>query len=120
MVVVLLFVDLKIQLFIEKLLFFQLKINAFPIFFQGWETLVNNMLFNSLDYLLFLPTVFLLYWFIFTKLRWQNLFIVIASYTFYGWWDTSFLFLIAFTTLCSYLSGLGIEKLKVKECKWGG
>jgi hypothetical protein len=42
MVVVLLFVDLKIQLFIEKLLFFQLKINAFPIFFQGWETLVIN------------------------------------------------------------------------------
>jgi hypothetical protein len=41
MVVVLLFVDLKIQLFIEKLLFFQLKINAFPIFFQGWETLVT-------------------------------------------------------------------------------
>jgi hypothetical protein len=39
MVVVLLFVDLKIQLFIEKLLFFQLNINAFPIFFQGWETL---------------------------------------------------------------------------------
>jgi hypothetical protein len=42
MVVVLLFVDLKIQLFIEKLLFFKLKINAFPIFFQGWETLVSN------------------------------------------------------------------------------
>jgi hypothetical protein len=41
MVVVLLFVDLKIQLFIEKLLFFQLNINAFPIFFQGWETLVR-------------------------------------------------------------------------------
>jgi hypothetical protein len=35
MVVVLLFVDLKIQLFIEKLLFFQLKINIFPIFFKG-------------------------------------------------------------------------------------
>jgi hypothetical protein len=43
MVVVLLFVDLKIQLFIEKLLFFQLKINAFPIFFQGWETLVIHI-----------------------------------------------------------------------------
>jgi DNA-damage-inducible protein D len=47
MVVVLLFVDLKIQLFIEKLLFFQLKINAFPIFFQGWETLVIKTLMKS-------------------------------------------------------------------------
>jgi hypothetical protein len=46
MVVVLLFVDLKIQLFIEKLLFFQLKINAFPIFFQGWETLEVNIWLN--------------------------------------------------------------------------
>lgn len=70
------------------------------------------MLFNSFEYLLFLPTVFLLYWFVFKSLRWQNLLVVMASYIFYGWWDWRFLILIAFTTLCSYLSGLEIERRK--------
>ena len=64
------------------------------------------MLFNSFEYLLFLPIVFCLYWFVFKSLRWQNLFIVIASYIFYGSWDYRFLLLIAFTTLCSYATGL--------------
>ncbi len=67
------------------------------------------MLFNSYQFLLFLPIVFLLYWFVFKGRRWQNLLIVIASYVFYGWWDWRFLLLIAFTTLCSYGSGLLIE-----------
>ena len=70
------------------------------------------MLFNSFEYLLFLPIVFLLYWFVFRKLRWQNLLVVVASYVFYGWWDWRFLILIAFTTLCSYLSGLQIERCR--------
>jgi D-alanyl-lipoteichoic acid acyltransferase DltB (MBOAT superfamily) len=39
----------------------------------------------------------------------QNVFIIVASYLFYGWWDWRFLLLIAATTLCSYLSGIGIE-----------
>jgi D-alanyl-lipoteichoic acid acyltransferase DltB (MBOAT superfamily) len=79
------------------------------------------MLFNSLEYLVFLPIVFILYWFVFTKLRWQNLLVVIASYVFYGWWNRTFLLLIAFTTLCSYASGLGIEcAVKVNKCKSGG
>lgn len=68
------------------------------------------MLFNSIEYLLFLPIVFLLYWFVFKPVRLQNLFIVAASYLFYGWWDWRFLLLIAFTTMCSYLSGILIEK----------
>lgn len=67
------------------------------------------MLFNSFEFLLFLPIVFLLYWFVFRSLRWQNLLVVVASYVFYGWWDWRFLFLIAFTSLCSYGSGLLIE-----------
>ena len=67
------------------------------------------MLFNSLEFLLFLPIVFLFYWFIFRARRWQNLLIVIASYIFYGWWDWRFLFLIALTSLCSYGSGLLLE-----------
>jgi Predicted membrane protein involved in D-alanine export len=58
----------------------------------------------------FLPIVFLLYWFAFKKLRAQNLFVVVASYLFYGWWDWRFLILIAFTTLCSYASGILLER----------
>lgn len=68
------------------------------------------MLFNSFEFLVFLPVVFLLYWFAFKALRWQNLLIVGVSYLFYGWWDWRFLLLIAFTTLCSYYSGILLEK----------
>ncbi len=68
------------------------------------------MLFNSFEFLVFLPIVFLLYWFAFKKLRVQNLFVVVASYLFYGWWDWRFLILIAFTTLCSYASGILLER----------
>ncbi len=71
------------------------------------------MLFNSIEFAIFLPVVFLLYWFVFNKnLKLQNLFIVVASYVFYGWWDWRFLFLIAFTSFCSWGSGLLIEKYK--------
>mgnify|MGYP004649446243 FL=1 len=75
------------------------------------------MLFNSIEFAFFLPIVFLLYWFVFDyalrrckhQLMLQNLFIVVASYIFYGWWNWRFLILIAITTLCSYLIGLLIE-----------
>lgn len=67
------------------------------------------MLFNSLEFLIFLPVVFILYWFVFKPLRWQNLFIVISSYVFYGWWNWHFLLLIAFTSFCSYFSGIMIQ-----------
>ncbi len=78
------------------------------------------MLFNSIEFAVFLPIVFLLYWFVFDyalrrcmhQLLLQNLFIVVASYIFYGWWNWRFLILIAFTTLCSFLSGIGIERAK--------
>ena len=69
------------------------------------------MLFTTIEFAVFLPIVFLLYWFVFNKnLRLQNLFVVIASYVFYGWWDWRFLFLIAATSLCSYTAGLLIQK----------
>lgn len=69
------------------------------------------MLFNSLEFAVFLPLVFLLYWFVFQRnLKAQNLFIVAVSYLFYGWWDWRFLCLIAFTSFCSWGSGLLIEK----------
>ena len=81
------------------------------------------MLFNSLQYAIFLPIVFLLYWFVFdrfiSKSKWQlqlqNAFVVVASYVFYGWWDWRFLLLIAFTSCCSWGSGLLIGKAKTKK-----
>ena len=71
------------------------------------------MLFNSFEFAVFLPVVFLLYWFVFNRsVNGQNLFIVVASYVFYAWWDWRFLGLIVFTSLCSYASGLLIDKYR--------
>lgn len=71
------------------------------------------MEFNSIEFAIFLPLVFTLYWFVFNKsVKVQNLFIVIVSYIFYGWWDWRFLFLIAFTSFCSWVSGLMIQKYR--------
>ena len=83
------------------------------------------MLFNSFEYLIFLPIVFLLYWFVFDyamrgckrQLLWQNMLIVVASYIFYGWWDWRFLILIAITTILSFLSGIGIQKAPTQRGK---
>ena len=64
------------------------------------------MLFNSLDFAIFLPIVFLLYWFVAQKnLKLQNTLIVVASYVFYGWWDWRFLSLIIISTLVDYTIG---------------
>lgn len=69
------------------------------------------MLFNSIEFAVFLPIVFILYWFFFQKsLKWQNFFIVITSYIFYGWWDWRFLFLILFSTVQDYCIAYWIEK----------
>lgn len=70
------------------------------------------MLFNSIDFLIFLPIVFILYWLISAYRRWQNFFLVVVSYIFYGWWDWRFLFLIALTSFCSFCSGFYIEKFE--------
>ena len=81
------------------------------------------MLFNSLDFAVFLPIVFLLYWFIFNKsLKLQNALIVVASYTFYGWWDWRFLALILFSTIVDYSIGVALSneknQLKRKILLW--
>lgn len=69
------------------------------------------MIFNSIDFAIFLPIVFILYWFVFQKnIRIQNILIVIASYTFYGWWDWRFLGLILFSTIVDYTIGLLLKK----------
>ena len=75
------------------------------------------MLFNSLEFLIFLPIVFLLYWHVFKPLRWQNFFVVVASYVFYGWWDWRFLLLILFTSLCSFASGILLQRFDESK-KW--
>jgi len=69
------------------------------------------MFFNSLEFAIFLPVVFSLYWFVFNKnLRRQNLLLVAASYFFYGWWDWRFLSLIIFSTLVDFTVGKAIAK----------
>jgi alginate O-acetyltransferase complex protein AlgI len=69
------------------------------------------MLFNSIDFAIFLPIVFMLYWFITNKyLKLQNFLIVAASYLFYGWWDWRFLSLVLFSSLVDYFVGLGLLK----------
>lgn len=87
------------------------------------------MLFNSIEFAIFLPFVFLIYWAIgyarindSLKLRLQNAFVVLASYVFYGWWDWRFLILIAFTSFCSWGSGLLIVRKNGNdtECLRGG
>lgn len=69
------------------------------------------MLFNSIEFLVFLPLCFLLYWgLLYKELNVQNIFILIASYVFYGWWDYRFLGLIVFSTLVDYAIGLWMAK----------
>ena len=75
------------------------------------------MLFNSFAFILYLPIVFLLYWFVFKSLKWQNVFVVVASYVFYGWWDWRFLILIAVTSILSFLSGIGIERGRSRKTR---
>ena len=69
------------------------------------------MLFNSIDFAIFLPIVFILYWFATNNnLKLQNLLIVAASYLFYGWWDWRFLSLVLFSTIVDYSVGRGLGK----------
>ena len=74
------------------------------------------MLFNSIEFLFFLPTVFILYWFVFNKnLRIQNSLILLSSYVFYGWWDYRFLSLVLLSTIVDYVVGLYIPKQKSEK-----
>jgi len=71
------------------------------------------MLFNSIDFAIFLPVVFTLYWLLRNKnLKLQNLLVVVSSYVFYGWWDWRFLSLIIFSTIVDYFVG---NKLRNEE-----
>ncbi len=74
------------------------------------------MLFNSIDFALFFPIVFFLYWFVFNRnVKSQNLLLVCASYLFYGSWDWRFLSLILFSTIVDFFVGLGLSKQDNKK-----
>jgi D-alanyl-lipoteichoic acid acyltransferase DltB (MBOAT superfamily) len=74
------------------------------------------MIFNSIDFAVFLPVVFLCYWFVFNRnLLLQNLFVVAASYVFYGWWDWRFLILMTVTIVCSWASGVWIANTRRRD-----
>ncbi|MFN3874551.1 MAG: MBOAT family O-acyltransferase [Flavobacteriales bacterium] len=69
------------------------------------------MLFNSIDFAVFLPVVFVLYWFAGGRsLARRNLILLVASYVFYGWWDWRFLGLLALSTAVDYAVGLAMER----------
>ncbi len=68
------------------------------------------MVFNSIEFAVFLPIVFGIYWLLRKNYRWQNIVLLLASYVFYAWWDWRFLFLLIIICLCSYASGLMIER----------
>lgn len=76
------------------------------------------MLFNSINFAIFLPIVFILYWFVTNKsLKIQNLLLLISSYFFYGFWDWRFLFLLIFSTLLDYYTGLKMSDTKSSNKK---
>jgi alginate O-acetyltransferase complex protein AlgI len=71
------------------------------------------MQFSSIEFAIFLPVVFLLYWFVVSKnLKMQNWLLLIASYFFYASWDWRYLLLLIFLSLANYFIGLGIGNYK--------
>ena len=76
------------------------------------------MLFNSLNFALFLPVVFILYWFVTRgNLKFQNILLLVASYFFYACWDYRFLFLLIFSTLLDYYTGIKMHDAKSRRLK---
>jgi D-alanyl-lipoteichoic acid acyltransferase DltB (MBOAT superfamily) len=76
------------------------------------------MLFNSLNFAIFLPIVFILYWFVTNKtLRFQNILLLVSSYFFYACWDWRFLFLLLFSTFLDYYTGIKMHETQSKHSK---
>lgn len=76
------------------------------------------MLFNSIQFAIFLVIVFTLYWIVKNNFKLQNIILLVSSYVFYGWWDYRFLFLLIFSTFLDYFTGLKIyraEKTGLKK-----
>jgi D-alanyl-lipoteichoic acid acyltransferase DltB (MBOAT superfamily) len=76
------------------------------------------MLFNSLGFAVFLPVVFLLYWFVANKsFKTQNILLLLASYYFYACWDWRFMFLLIFSTLLDFFTGIKMSEADSKTKK---
>ncbi|NRD23502.1 MBOAT family protein [Winogradskyella litoriviva] len=75
------------------------------------------MLFNSIEYLIFLPIVFIIYWLLKNNYKNQNILLLISSYVFYGWWDYRFISLIIFSSFLDYFVGQKIEDALDKNKK---
>lgn len=74
------------------------------------------MLFNSIEFAIFLPIVFALYWFVINNnLKRQNFLLLVSSYIFYGWWDWRFLSLIIFSSIVDYSVGIGLHQTQDKR-----
>ena len=77
------------------------------------------MLFNSISFALFLPVVFILYWFVTAKsLKWQNILLLISSYFFYACWDYRFLFLLIFSTVLDFYVKDGKRVCEIMVGRW--
>ncbi len=76
------------------------------------------MLFNSIEFVIFLPIVFIFYWFATNKsLQLQNFLLLVASYFFYACWDWRFMFLLMFSTLLDYFTGLKMQSAENQKWK---
>ena len=66
------------------------------------------MLFNSIEFIFaFLPLTYAVFWLL-PSARLRYVWLTLAGYVFYGWWDPRFCLLMAFSTLVSYVAGLGM------------
>ncbi|RLD71560.1 MAG: MBOAT family protein, partial [Bacteroidetes bacterium] len=76
------------------------------------------MIFSSVEFLIFLISSFLFYWFVFQKnLKAQNIFLLVISYFFYGWWNWHFLALIFISSAIDYVIGLQLGKDKSEKSR---
>ncbi|WP_310377804.1 MBOAT family O-acyltransferase [Flavobacterium sp.] len=76
------------------------------------------MIFNSFAFLAFLPIVFFVYWFIAkNNIKYQNIVLLVSSYVFYAFWDYRFLFLLVFSTLLDYFTGIKMHESKTVKAK---
>ena len=72
------------------------------------------MLFNSIEFAIFLPSIFIIYWFVTKTIKQQNILILLSSYLFYGWWDWRFLSLIFLSTVIDFIIGKALVKNRKK------
>lgn len=76
----------------------------------------NDMLFNSIEFMVFFPVVLFIYFIIPRKLR--SLWMLVASYYFYMSWNPQYAILIALSTVFTYAGGILVEKCVSMECRY--